>query len=136
MATAKEIGDKWKSKIKDLEDKRNEVNKEKDIQDYTLKNMFIDDLKSNKDERFEKFHTLDYLYGLKLYDDNLNSKYSNEEAYKKYEGKEYYSEQFMSKDIQEKSNIEKFKEVTTLINAYKLENTLEKKEVKSSKMKI
>ncbi|MCW0071262.1 hypothetical protein OIV68_24380 [Burkholderia pseudomallei] len=63
MATAKEIGDKWKSKIKDLEDKRNEVNKEKDIQDYTLKNMFIDDLKSNKDERFEKFHTLDYLYG-------------------------------------------------------------------------
>ncbi|MCW0071263.1 hypothetical protein OIV68_24385 [Burkholderia pseudomallei] len=42
----------------------------------------------------------------------------------------------MSKDIQEKSNIEKFKEVTTLINAYKLENTLEKKEVKSSKMKI
>ncbi|MBG0863719.1 hypothetical protein [Burkholderia sp. 9779_493] len=136
MATAKEIGDKWKSKIKDLEDKRKEVNKEKDIQDYTLKNMFIDDLKSNKDERFEKFHTLDYLYGLKLYDDNLNSRYSNEEAYKKYEGKEYYSEQFMSKDIQEKNNIEKFKEVTTLINAYKLENTLEKKEVKSSKMKI
>lgn len=136
MATAKEIGDKWKSKIKDLEDKRKEVNKEKDIKDYTLKDKFIEDLKSNKDERFEKFHTLDYLYGLRLYDDNLNSKYSNEEAYKKYEGKEYYSEQFMSKDIQEKSNIEKFKEVTTLINAYKLENTLEKKEVKSSKMKI
>jgi len=151
MATAKEIGDKWKSKIKDLEDKRKEVkpeplkfgkpvykevNEEKDIKDGTLKSKFIEDLKSRKDERFEKFYTLDYLYGLNLYDDNLNSKYSNEDAYKKYQGKEHYTEQFMSKDVQEKNNREKFNEVITLINAYKLENILEQKEEKSKKLKI
>ncbi|QKL57713.1 hypothetical protein HI814_14150 [Ralstonia solanacearum] len=146
MTTAKEIGDKWKSKIIALQEKRKQtpplkfgkqVYKEvEEVKEFTLNDKCFEDLcprQNNNGHR--EFYTLDLIHTLKLYDDNLNHKYqSKEEQFKHFEGKTYYIDR--PREYYDEINRELLNKMTTLIDTYKLENTLEKKEEKSKKLKI